>query len=532
MTGKTQAVDRGHPEPAGPVAAAIPEAAAREFDDAPCWPVTRLMGWSLTLALGVSIFGPTTAAHAHRIEWLTLLLPAALGTLGARALFEALGFAMGSRGPAAGWRGFRGLLAAAIPAALLAATLMALASVIVGVAWSPVVGATTTALAALVLTTAGAIRGVEIRLRLSLRRVFFVGSAESQRDLERELARRSDARLVGARTAVMPPVGSLTYGQELGSYEYMIRNPATEDGEGRHRPPRAEAAGPANAHDAAARPARHPGARSEAKTMVETVLTSRATLVVLDAHAMRVPELVDAASQLNLAGLRIRDLVSYYESEFKKVPLSELSPTWFLFDIASIHRRRIYSLFRRGLEALVGAVLLLLSLPVLLVAAALIKLTSRGPVLYRQRRVGKGGVAFTLVKLRTMAESPEPSAAEWAPSHAHRVTKVGGVLRRFRLDEVPQLWNVIRGDLALVGPRPEQVPIVERLDRELPHYSARHCIRPGITGWAQVNLGYAGSVEGTMAKLQRDLYYVKHNSLRLDGLIIWLTIKTVIAGRG
>ena len=186
---------------------------------------------------------------------------------------------------------------------------------------------------------------------------------------------------------------------------------------------------------------------------------------------------------------------------------------------------------RRVVQAVIATVLLLTSLPALLAAMAAIKLTSPGPALYRQRRVGKGGAHFTLLKLRTMTQSSQ-TAATWATSEIHRVTVVGRFLRRFRLDELPQLWNVIRGDLALVGPRPEQVPIAERLDSELPYYGARHCIRPGITGWAQVNLGYGGSFEGTVAKLQRDLYYVKHASLRLDLLILWLTFKAVIAGGG
>jgi lipopolysaccharide/colanic/teichoic acid biosynthesis glycosyltransferase len=122
--------------------------------------------------------------------------------------------------------------------------------------------------------------------------------------------------------------------------------------------------------------------------------------------------------------------------------------------------------------------------------------------------------------------------ASWAPSQAHRVTPVGRLLRRFRIDELPQLWNVLRADLALIGPRPEQVTIAERLEREVPFYSARHCIRPGLTGWAQVNIGYAGSVEGTVAKLQRDLYYIKHGNPRLDGLILWMTLRTILSGRG
>jgi lipopolysaccharide/colanic/teichoic acid biosynthesis glycosyltransferase len=315
-------------------------------------------------------------------------------------------------------------------------------------------------------------------VRLGLRRVFFIGSPESRHDLERELVRRRDARLVGAGTTV-----------------------------------------------AADRLA------TERESLQAAVVAARATVVVLDSDAMRIPALVDLASRLNLAGMRIRDLVSYYESEFKKVPLSELSPTWFLFDIAQIHRRAVYTSVRRWLEMALAAVLLVLVTPVFLAAAIAIRLSSRGPILYRQPRVGKGGTPFTLLKLRTMTDGPE-CEAEWASLHAHRITTVGRWLRRFRLDELPQLWNVVRGDLALVGPRPEQVPIVERLERDLPHYSARHCIRPGITGWAQVNLGYGGSVEGSIAKLQRDLYYIKHMSLRLDGLIIWLTLKAIIAGRG
>ena len=184
-------------------------------------------------------------------------------------------------------------------------------------------------------------------------------------------------------------------------------------------------------------------------------------------------------------------------------------------------------------EVSAAGVLLVGTLPLLLLAAIVIRLTSPGPALYRQRRVGREGRPFTLLKLRTMAMRADwQPEASWAQSQADRVTWIGRHLRRFRVDELPQFWNVLRGDLALIGPRPEQVPIVERLRKELPPYAARHCIRPGITGWAQVNLGYPGSLEGTLAKLQRDLFYVKRRGLRLDALIIWLTLKTVLAGRG
>jgi lipopolysaccharide/colanic/teichoic acid biosynthesis glycosyltransferase len=191
----------------------------------------------------------------------------------------------------------------------------------------------------------------------------------------------------------------------------------------------------------------------------------------------------------------------------------------------------IHRFARRSIEWALAAVLLAAASPILLVLAASVKITSRGPAFYRQQRVGKDGVPFTLLKLRTMTVS-ESTEAEWANSQQQRVTLVGRWLRRFRFDELPQLWNVLVGDLALVGPRPEQVAIAGRLATEIPFYDARHCIRPGLTGWAQVNVGYGGSFDGTLAKLQRDLFYVKHASLRLDALILWLTLRTILAARG
>ncbi|MHB8689933.1 MAG: exopolysaccharide biosynthesis polyprenyl glycosylphosphotransferase [Solirubrobacteraceae bacterium] len=442
-------------------------AIARELEQAPCWPITRLANGTLTLALCLAVFVPITIARAHGLTAVALLLPAVIATLAARALFESIV----SAGPG---RSIARHLLGAIPASALALVLMAGTVAVLGIGVEPVSLGLTAILAISTLALAGTFRDLEIRVRLRLRRVYFVGSRNSQLDLARELGRRSDARLVGS---------------------------AAVDG---------------------------PADRS---ILIKAVRESRATVLVLDHAATQNHQLVEVASALNLDGLHVRDLVSYYESEFKKVPLAELSPTWFLFDVAPGQRRIGDRILRRTLELAFTSVLLILALPALVAAVLAIKLTSSGPVLYRQQRVGKGGTPFTLVKLRTMTVLVD-GQAEWAAAESDRITPVGRFLRRFRLDELPQLWNVILGNLSLIGPRPEQVPIVERLDRELPHYSARHAIRPGITGWAQVNLGYAGSVEGTIAKLQRDLYYVKHSSLRLDALILWLTIKTVISGRG
>lgn len=442
----------------------------RSLEEAPCWPVTRLAGTALTLLLCLSVAAPAALGPTSTAQWLELALPTILAAMVARALFEVLSFA-------APRPGLRRYAAASLLPTLAAVALMASAGWIIGVHWSVAGSALSAALTLLTLAAAVTMRAVEVRVRLGLRRVYFIGSETARGDLERELRRRTDATLVGTAPIAVTPTPR-----------------------GRER-------------------------------LVDAVLAARATVLVLDDGAIRRPALVAVAAELNLAGVRVRDLVSYYEREFKKVPLGELSPAWFLFDIGSIHRRGVYLPFRRTVEGVLAAVLLLLTTPLLLVLMALIKLTGRGPALYRQERVGKDGVPFTLLKLRTMTEAT-PQEATWVSAQRELVTAPGHLVRRFRLDELPQLWNVLRGDLALIGPRPEQVPIVRRLNEQIPYYSARHCIRPGLTGWAQVNLGYSGSDRGAVAKLQHDLYYVKHHSMRLDALIIWLTLRAVLAGRG
>jgi lipopolysaccharide/colanic/teichoic acid biosynthesis glycosyltransferase len=449
----------------------VTEALERAFDERPSWPVTRLASWSLMLALCACIFLPISVGRAHGIEWLELLVAAVVVTLVVRALDDALSQMLPQRAVAA-------RVLATLAPGLVAALGMAGGAAIAGPGSSAARLGGTAALAVLDLSVARAMRRVEIRVRLSLRRVYFVGSESAQRDLERELSRRDDARLVGSAIHVDSDAGAA----------------------------------------AAAR-------------LVSDVLAAEATVLVANERAMRDPELLRSIAELQVAGLRIRELLDYYEDEFKKVPLSELSPTWFLFESGALHRPGVWHRLRRGFELSFATVVLLLSLPFLLIAAIVIRLTSPGPALYRQRRVGKDGSEFVLVKLRTMVASTDATPA-WASSQTARVTAVGKVLRRFRLDELPQLWNVITGELALIGPRPEQAPIAAELTEQLPYYSARHHVRPGLTGWAQVTLGPSDSVHGTVAKLQRDLWYIKHSSLRLDVLILWLTIKTVISGRG
>jgi lipopolysaccharide/colanic/teichoic acid biosynthesis glycosyltransferase len=215
---------------------------------------------------------------------------------------------------------------------------------------------------------------------------------------------------------------------------------------------------------------------------------------------------------------------------FGKVPLSDITQAWFFFDVAEIHSSRLYGIFKRCWETALAAFLLVLSAPVIPLIALAVRLSGPGPVLFRQWRVGLRGREVEVVKFRSMEKSD--NSPGWATNEVARITPVGWWLRKYRLDEIPQLWHVIRGDLALVGPRPEQPHLVAELERSIEYYTTRHEVRPGVTGWAQVKCGYGGSVQGTLDKLQYEFYYLKHQSLRLDLLVIYETVRTVLMGRG
>jgi lipopolysaccharide/colanic/teichoic acid biosynthesis glycosyltransferase len=249
-------------------------------------------------------------------------------------------------------------------------------------------------------------------------------------------------------------------------------------------------------------------------------------------EAMRNERVVQVATRLNLAGVHVRDLRTFYEHEFHKVAVSELSASWFLFDIAEIHRQRLYGRVKRILEVVVAASLLALSAPLWPLVAAGIRLSSPGTIFFRQERVGKDARRVWLRKFRTMHPEPGGEHGVWLAADEQRIFPLGRMLRRMRIDELPQLWNVVRGDLSLVGPRPEQPAIVERLQRVHPFYAARHCVRPGLTGWAQVSHGYGGSDEGAIVKLQYDLHYIKRQSLWIDATIMAATARAVFMATG
>jgi exopolysaccharide biosynthesis polyprenyl glycosylphosphotransferase len=235
-----------------------------------------------------------------------------------------------------------------------------------------------------------------------------------------------------------------------------------------------------------------------------------------------------AASCLHLP-VRLWELAGFYEDVFGHVPVAEINASWFQY-IMHPNYRSSPSASKRALDLAVALVVGLASLPVMLVFAVLIRLDG-GPVLFRQPRIGEGGRPFTVYKLRTMRMGVSSAAAQWADADDPRVTRTGRVLRRTHLDEFPQLINVLRGDMSIVGPRPEQPEFVDRLERWVPFYTRRHLLKPGITGWAQVRCGYAGSDFGSAWKLCHDLYYLKHRSLSLDLVILGETLRTLVADR-
>jgi sugar transferase (PEP-CTERM system associated) len=245
-------------------------------------------------------------------------------------------------------------------------------------------------------------------------------------------------------------------------------------------------------------------------------------------NTLPVRELLD----LRLNAFKIEDASTLLEKISGKIEIESLHPSALIYS-EGFRLGALFLFVRRGVSFAVAAILLLLSLPVIPIIALLIKITSPGPILFRQQRVGRRGELFTVYKFRTMRQDAEAnSGAVWAEKNDPRVTRIGGFLRKTRLDEIPQLWNVLIGDMGFVGPRPERPEFVAWLSEKIPYYNLRHIIRPGLTGWAQVRYQYGASVEETQEKLQYDLYYIKHMSLSLDLLIMFETIKTIVLRRG
>lgn len=240
----------------------------------------------------------------------------------------------------------------------------------------------------------------------------------------------------------------------------------------------------------------------------------------------------DRLLALSLAGdVSIEEGASFYERITGRVSLNMIRPSWLIFGGRG-RQAKLVALSRSSVHWLVALVGLTLSLPIVFVTALLIKLDSRGPIFYKQERVGKNGHTFVLAKFRSMKVDAEKSGPVWASKGDDRTTRVGKVIRKLRIDEIPQFWNILKGEMSFVGPRPERPHFVAQLAQEIPYYEQRHLIAPGLTGWAQIKYPYGASIEDARQKLQYDLFYIKNYSLVLDALIMFETIKIILFGRG
>ncbi|KFC66175.1 TIGR03013 family XrtA/PEP-CTERM system glycosyltransferase [Massilia sp. LC238] len=233
-----------------------------------------------------------------------------------------------------------------------------------------------------------------------------------------------------------------------------------------------------------------------------------------------------------LRGLRVTDAATFFERETCQIRVDSLQPSWLIFG-GGFDQSFIRTFMKRGFDLVCSTIILIMAFPLMLLAALAVKLEDRGPVFYSQERVGKDGKTFFVHKFRSMRVDAEKGGKpQWAAQNDPRVTRVGNFMRKTRIDELPQILNVFKGEMSFVGPRPERPYFVEQLIEVVPYYNVRHSIKPGVTGWAQVRYGYGSSAEDALQKLQYDLYYVKNNSLFLDVLVLIDTLKVVLFRSG
>jgi sugar transferase (PEP-CTERM system associated) len=241
---------------------------------------------------------------------------------------------------------------------------------------------------------------------------------------------------------------------------------------------------------------------------------------------------MDELLTLRMEGVKIEEATSWLERISGKIEVENLNPSWIVFN-DGFRRNSSFIRFRRFFSVVISLVGLIFASPLIPLIYLAIRLDSDGPGFYTQTRMGKGGSLFKVWKFRTMRVDAEfATGPQWAGDNDPRVTRVGRFLRTSRLDEIPQLWCVLRGDMAFVGPRPERPEFIEMLSEKIPFYRVRHMVRPGVTGWAQINYRYGSTVEDALEKLQYDLFYIKNASLGLDLLILFQTVKTVLLRRG
>ncbi len=269
------------------------------------------------------------------------------------------------------------------------------------------------------------------------------------------------------------------------------------------------------------------------RSLTDTAISMRADEIVVAVSerrggAMPLRELLDC----KLQGIRVLDLASHFEQTLGQIRLESLYAGWLIFG-DGFRQGAVRTIVKRIFDIICASILILLALPIMAAAAFAIVLENGFPILYRQERVGLNGRLFNVIKFRSMRRDAEKDGKPvWATAQDNRTTRVGKIIRKLRIDELPQLFSVLSGDMSLVGPRPERPFFVDQLTKEIPFYAVRHSVKPGVTGWAQVRYHYGATVEDSAEKLQYDLYYVKNHSLFLDILVLFETIGVVLTGKG
>ncbi|OKY75656.1 MAG: hypothetical protein BM485_08020 [Desulfobulbaceae bacterium DB1] len=252
-------------------------------------------------------------------------------------------------------------------------------------------------------------------------------------------------------------------------------------------------------------------------------------VVALDDRRGKTP--IRALLRCKLDGITIIEGITFYEGLTGKILVEKVNPSWLIYSSGfKVCRWCVFT--KRLIDVIVSFFGLLVSLPLTLISAAIIKIESPGPVFYTQERVGEKGQVFNVIKFRSMRSDAEKDGPVWAMKNDTRVTRFGGFIRKVRIDEIPQMWNVLKGEMSFVGPRPERPVFVEQLTASIPYYSLRHSVKPGITGWAQICYPYGASEEDALRKLEYDLYYIKNLTISMDFWIIFQTIKTVLFQKG
>ncbi|OHB17222.1 MAG: hypothetical protein A2913_00195 [Parcubacteria group bacterium RIFCSPLOWO2_01_FULL_40_65] len=268
-----------------------------------------------------------------------------------------------------------------------------------------------------------------------------------------------------------------------------------------------------------------------AKDIEKIIEHEHINTIILSPESYRLPDIIDVFYKAGKRNIQFVNLASAYEKIIKKVPLEAINQLWFLENI-SRGEKKLYELLKNTLDislAIIGGIIVMILFPFIALA---IKFESKGPIFYKQIRVGQGGKTFQVIKFRTMVENAEQNGAVWAQKNDPRVTKLGRFLRKTRLDELPQVWSILKGEMSVVGPRAERPEFVEKLKKEIPFYEERLLVRPGLSGWAQINYGKDLNHNDTKEKLQYDLYYIKNRSFTVDLAVILKTIKTVLSATG